>query len=201
MNKIKELYRKYGNDFIAPTAVMLCICLTVALALAITNKVTAPKISEISKKNIESSMKTIIKAESYSEKSLKLKDKTVTYYLASSKGEEIGYIFITEQNGYGGAVSVMTAVNTDGSIKAAYVLDASDETQGLGKNVTKKEFYSQFADKSGAISVVKNNPNEKNNEIQAVTGATITSKAVARAVNEALTYAESIISEEGNANG
>lgn len=198
MNRIKEFYKKYGKDLIVPTAVMVCICLVVTLALAVTDKVTSPKIKEITKKNTENSMKTVMKAESYSEKTLKLEGKTITYYVASNKNEKIGYIFVVDQNGYGGSVSVMTAVNTDGSIKAAYVLDVSDETPGLGKNAAKQEFYSQFAGKSDAVSVVKNNPNEKNNEIKAVTGATITSKAVARAVNDALTYAEKIISEEGN---
>ena len=98
----------------------------------------------------------------------------------------MGYIFTTSEKGYGGEVSVMTAIDTDGNIKAVSVLDASNETPGLGQNVTKSGFYSQYSGLSGEISVVKSGADSENNEIDAVTGATISSRAVTAAVNRAL---------------
>ena len=53
-----------------------------------------------------------------------------------------------------------------------------------------ESFLNQFVDKVGGIGVAKNNPGE--NEIQALTGATITSKAVTSAVNQALELYETV---------
>ena len=58
------------------------------------------------------------------------------------------------------------------------------ETPGLGANSTKDEFKKRFKGKQAGIEVVKNSP--KDNDIQAISGATITSKAVTRAVNAAI---------------
>ena len=112
-------------------------------------------------------------------------------YTAVKNGAVAGYIFVTGAKGYGGNISVMTAVDPAGKILAVSILSASDETPGLGQNVTKEGFYSQFLGLSGDITVVKNGANSTDNEINAVTGATISSKAVTKAVNEALTlYSE-----------
>ncbi|MBR2489670.1 MAG: FMN-binding protein, partial [Clostridia bacterium] len=55
-----------------------------------------------------------------------------------------------------------------------------------GQNVTKEKFYSQYEEKTADVKVIKNGAVSENNEINAVTGATISSKAVTSAVNMAL---------------
>ena len=90
-------------------------------------------------------------------------------------------------------VEVMTAVKSDGTVAAVEILDASGETPGLGQNVTKQDFYGQYANHTKDISVKKSNAT--GNEVNAVTGATISSKAVTAAVNEALNYANEIIAK------
>ena len=66
------------------------------------------------------------------------------------------------------------------------ILDVSNETPGLGQNTANKSFTSQFKGKSFGITVVKGSADSKKNEINAVTGATISSKAVTKAVNKAI---------------
>ena len=106
-------------------------------------------------------------------------------------------IFVSQANGYGGVVSVMTAIDMNGNIISVEILAASDETPGLGQNVTKESFYSQYAGLKDNVTVVKGGAaNKENNEINAVTGATISSKAVTTAVNQALDYAAQIIVKE-----
>ena len=95
------------------------------------------------------------------------------------------------------AVSVMTAVNGDLTVKAIEILSATDETPGLGQNITKETFYKQYSGLKDNISVVKNGADSAENEINAVTGATISSKAVTKAVNTSLDYAEAVINLEG----
>ena len=68
-----------------------------------------------------------------------------------------------------------------GKVTAVEITDVSNETPGLGQNADKADFTNRFKDKSSELSVVKSDPNE--NEVQAVTGATITSNAVTKSVN------------------
>lgn len=180
--------------FLYPVMILTAICLVVSLALSSTNMITEKKIEEISKQNREKAMSRVLKAETYEEKTFKTKSQEYTYYVASDSDEIKGYIFITSTNGYGGKVEVMTAILPDKTVKAVEVLDVSSETPGLGQNAAKEEFYGQYAGKSGNLSVVKSNPED--GEIEAVTGATITSTAVTKAVNSAIALGNAVIKTE-----
>lgn len=194
MNKYLKIItyslKRNKESIIKPTVTLFIICLAVTLALSVTNMFTEGKIADIQMKAQESSMKKLLKGDEYQKNSIKVNDENIEYYTVVKSGETIGYIFTTSQYGYGGDISVMTSIGTDRKIIGVDILDASGETAGLGQNVTKEGFYSQFKDKSGSISVVKNSA--ENNEINAVTGATISSRAVTAAVNEALEVAEQI---------
>ena len=179
-----------------PTLVLAAICLIVSLALSVTNAVTKDKIAEIDAENANKAMNRVLAAETYTEKKLEKDGKEITYYEAVNGGETSGYIFITSANGYGGEVKVMTAVLPDKTVKCVEILDVSSETPGLGQNTAKEEFYSRYAGLSDTITVVKSGADAKNGEIDAWTGATITSKAVTKAVNEALDFADEIIAGE-----
>lgn len=185
MDKLKQFYNDNKDAIIKPIAVITCICIIVTLALSVTNLVTQNRIAALSEAEQKEAMTRVIKAEEYTEHTAAFDDETV-YYRAVSGGETVGYIFTVTEKGYGGDVTVMTGINTDGTVAAVDILDASNETPGLGQNVTKEGFYSQFAGKSAGISVLKNGAVSENNEVDAVTGATISSRAVTNAVNSAL---------------
>ena len=70
-----------------------------------------------------------------------------------------------------------------GTITGFTILDCSNETPGLGQKSKKPEFMSRFSGKSGELTVDKYSNDGQN--IQAITAATITSKAVVKAVNTA----------------
>lgn len=192
--KLKQTYGKYA-EVITPTAVLAIICVVVTLALSSTNLLTEGKISELSTKAQNEAMSKLIEADEYPAATETLGENEVTYNAAIKGDEIIGYIFTVNSKGYGGDVSVMTAVNTDGSVAAVEILDASGETPGLGQNVTKSDFYDQYKNLKDKITVVKNSANQENGEINAVTGATISSKAVTQSVNQALEYAAQIIAK------
>ena len=70
-----------------------------------------------------------------------------------------------------------------------YEILSHNETPGLGDYANKEKFKSQFVGKGlENLSVVKNL--EDNKHIQAITGATITSKALTKAINEAIEQAQ-----------
>ena len=206
MRKIWDLivgFIKKNKEIIVPSATLLVICLVATLLLGVTNLLTAGQIAKLEEETKIAAMNEVLPAEDYTQTEGK------EIYTAVKNGAVAGYIFVTGAKGYGGNISVMTAVDPAGKILAVSILSASDETPGLGQNVTKEGFYSQFLGLSGEITVVKNGANSTDNEINAVTGATISSKAVTKAVNEALTlYSEnfgdaavSLASEqEGTAN-
>lgn len=195
MNKIKSFFKANG-EIIIPTAVLTVICLFVTLALSSTNMLTAGKIEALAEKSQNSAMSELIEADKFETKTVASENGETEYNEAVKDGETVGMIFVTQENGYGGTVSVMTAVDTDGKVIAVKILDASNETPGLGQNVTKESFYGQFSDLTGEIVAKKSGTAvAENNEIDAVTGATISSKAVTRAVNTALENAAKIISE------
>jgi len=185
MAKIKELFSKYWDDILKPVVVLLSICIVIPLALAVTDSVTKDKIAELETKKSNETMESLVEADRFEEAELGEED-TVIYHKALKGEETVGYIFTTKAKGYGGDVSVMTAVNIDGTVKSVAILDVSNETPGLGQNAAKEAFYSQYEGKKEGIKLLKNGAVDENNEIDAVTGATITSTAVTEAVNEAL---------------
>ena len=191
--KIKSFY-KSNSEVITPTAVLAVICIVVTLALSSANLLTYKKIDALAKETQEKAMAKVMSGE-YEEITKNIGDDEVTYNVVRKDGVVIGYIFTTSAKGYGGEVSVMTAVKTDLTVAAIEILDASGETPGLGQNVTKASWYKQFAAHTNDISVVKSGANNEKNEIDAVTGATISSKAVTSAVNQALDYAKEIMAK------
>lgn len=184
MRKIWDLivdFIKKNKEIIVPSATLVIICLAATILLGVTNLFTAGQIAKLEEETKIAAMQEVLPAEGYT----KTEGKEI--YTAEKNGAVAGYIFVTSGTGYGGDISVMTAVDPAGKILAVSILSASDETPGLGQNVTKEGFYSQFSGLSGEITVVKNGANTADNEINAVTGATISSRAVTKAVNEALT--------------
>lgn len=195
LNKIVAFYKKI-SDIATPTAVLAIICVVVTLALSSANALTHKKIEALAIENQNKAMAKLIEADEYHELPANTSFGDITYNAAIKDGDTIGCIFVTKAKGYGGTVSVMTAVDMDGKIIAVEILAAADETPGLGQNVTKPDWCAQFTGLKENITVIKGgSANADNNEINAVTGATISSKAVTSAVNQALDYANEIIAK------
>ena len=182
MSKFIEAIKKNREDIIKPVGVLLAICIIIPLALSVTNKVTAKKIAELENENSKKNMQSLVSADDFE----KCSDGGIEYYAAVKGGKTAAYIFTESAKGYGGDVSVMTAVKPDGTVVGVAILDVSGETPGLGQNAAKESFYSQYAGLKKGVSLLKNGAKAENNEVDAVTGATITSTAVTRAVNAAL---------------
>ena len=182
MSKFIEVIKKNREDIIKPVGVLLAICIIIPLALSITNKVTVKKIAELEAANSKKNMQSLIDADNFKE----CENGEITYYAAINGGKTAAYIFTESSKGYGGDVSVMTAIKPDGTVAGVAILDVSGETPGLGQNAAKESFFSQYIGLKKGVSVLKNGAKAENNEVDAVTGATITSTAVTRAVNKAL---------------
>ncbi len=100
----------------------------------------------------------------------------------------VGYTFSMNIKGYGGYVNFLVGIDKDSKLTGMKVLKHS-ETPGLGAISTTKEFQSQFVGKSidNGINYIKSGT-PKEDEISAITGATITTKAITTGVNDAINY-------------
>lgn len=101
-----------------------------------------------------------------------------------------GYTIKVAPKGYAGAIEMMVGISTEGKVTGIKILNHS-ETPGLGAKAIEPSFSDQYKDKPlTELEVVKGTATA-DNEISAITGATITSKAVTSGVNEAIKFYDS----------
>ena len=103
-------------------------------------------------------------------------------------GETLGYVItVTAKDGSQGSITLSVGIQNDGTVNG-YSITATSETPGLGLKASEEEFYGQFQGKNvDAFTVVKQAP-QSDNEIEAISGSTITSKAMANGCNAAIYY-------------
>lgn len=181
---------KNSTGIVVPTAVLTILCAVVAVLLALTNEATADKIAEQEVENAKAArMQVLDDADDFTELQLDAalceKYNIVDAYTADNG---VGVVITTLSKGYGGEMKVMTGIRSDGTISKVEIL-SSEETPGLGKKTEDDAFISQYDGKSGTLSVVKNTASSEQ-DIVAVAGATMSSKAVTLAVNNAVAAAE-----------
>ena len=114
------------------------------------------------------------------------KTATAFYRAFGPEGNPAGVVATVAPAGYGGPVSTMVGIGGDGEVKAVRVLSQT-ETPGLGTKTTKDEFLRAF---NGARTGETLAVNKDGGRIAAVAGATISSRAVTKAVNIALALAK-----------
>ena len=180
---LKEII-KIGLTLFAITAVS-------ATLLATVNKLTAPLIAENQTKKTYTSMKKVIPdSKEFQAIDVTGTEKISEAYLALDENKEkTGVCVISSANGYGGEIKVLTAV-VNGKICGIDILSHT-ETPGLGAKATNPDFKEQFEGKTGGISLVKSGAS--GNEINAISGATISSTAVTEAVNIALEFSSEVV--------
>jgi RnfABCDGE-type electron transport complex G subunit len=165
---------KTWDNFIKPIVVLGAICLISSVLLAFTNSATAPVIeandARIANENRAALLPT---ADSFTQVKTDVEGVTEMY----KADNDTGYVITASSKGYGGAVPVMVAFNMDGQIVAVKFLDNS-ETPGLGQKVKTAAFQDQFAGMTAEEFSLS--------DIDAITGATISSGAAVNAINDAV---------------
>ena len=139
-------------------------------------------------KAAQTAMKTILpEAESFE----KISDNV---FLGKKDNAPVGFCVKANTNGYGGAIEMMVAIDKNEQVCGIEILSHS-ETAGLGAKAAEPEFKSQFKGKNDSLEVVKI-PTESPDQITAITGATITSRAVAAGIDEAFKMVEDALKKE-----
>jgi hypothetical protein len=113
-----------------------------------------------------------------------------------SSGSSLGYVITsTSKDGFGGDVKISVGITKDKKLNGIAFLTLA-ETPGLGMKAKGEKFSSQFKEKDASyLNVVKTGAT-KPDEIDAISGATITSRAVTGAVNAAIYYVDKKVNHE-----
>ena len=100
-------------------------------------------------------------------------------YIIYEDGEKAGYAFMASGSGYGGNIDIMVGLDSGFGIKGVSILSQT-ETPGVGNKITESSFTDQFKGLSASDIALKS----EGGKIDAITGATISSRAVVNAVKE-----------------
>ena len=173
------------NSVPLTTLILFLICVIVTAALAGTNFITKPRIEALELKAQNEAMAVVLPAESYTASTVTVENVAYPYTVAKNGEKTVGYIITATEKGYGGDVKVMVGADLTGKITAVKIISADDETPGLGQKVTKKDFYEKFSGKP-----------LDDTKIDAITGASISSKAVNNAVEKAADILNKILKGE-----
>ena len=170
------------------TFTLLLITSVVAAALAAVNSVTKPMIERLNEEKTQQAIETVLPG-GYSEmiENFDDQDGLVTKVY---KGEN-GYAMEVRPAGFNGEIVMMVGVDFEGNVLGISLVSHT-ETAGLGavaaaKTEAGNAFRSQFTGKTGEILVKKDG-----GDIDAITGATITSRAVSLGVSAAVACAKNL---------
>lgn len=161
------------KNIIKPVIVLTCICLVVSVLLAYVNSVTAPIIAEAEQKTAQEAMAEVLSgADSFEPINIDGLPERVDEVYRAENGS--GYVFMLTTKGYGGDMKLICGINADGTIEACKTLSHS-ETSGLGSKTAEDPYRNQYCGKS----------TDTLGEVDAISGATISSTAYMNAVKDA----------------
>lgn len=163
--------------FVKLAGTLLLIAAVVAGLLGLVNHITADRIAAINAEKTAASMQEVLPADHYNEIDYTGSDVNVAKLYEAAGA---GYVVEVTPSGFGGTIDMVVGVSTDGTVTGVSIISMS-ETSGLGANASREDFRSQFVGLSGTLAVSKDG-----GTIDALTGATITSRAVTSGVNSAL---------------
>lgn len=201
------------NNFIKDILIFVVITLVASTLLASVNYITKEPITKQNEKIIQESYRSVfkkgkdfkhndqldqiiknfpevIKEKKYNfgENGIIVDDALVAY-----NGEEVlgNIIKVTTKDGYGGDITIVVGIDNESKITGIEIL-AIDETVGLGMNAKNESFRSQYYNQNTPSFVITKTGKQNDNEIDAISGATVTSSAFNNAVNAALAINQEI---------
>lgn len=183
------MVQKTNQSFAAPVLVLSCIACLSAFALGTVHKITEAPIKQAKDNKELEAIAEVVNAfdnNPFAEKMTitdKKKKHKLIMYPARQNGQLNSVAIKTYANtGFGGRIELIAGFNVDGSIKS-YKVITSNETPGLGSKVDEPKFKQQFEGFHPQKQVLK--VKQDGGDIDAVTAATISSRAVLKALGRA----------------
>ena len=176
------------KDVLKLLLVLTLICFLAGLLLAMVNKVTEDPIRRAQRaEKMEAIRKVLPPCDNRpDEETVTVSDHNAqwTFYVARRGGQYAGAAFeASSDKGYGGTIRVMVGVNADGTVNAIEIL-SHKETPGLGARISEPAFKNRFAGRD--IQDTTWAVRKDGGDIDEITAATISSRAVVGAVADGL---------------
>lgn len=162
------------------SVILLLITAVVAGLLGLVNNLTADKIEENTAKKANAAMQSVLPSPSYEKLEVSKEGITEAYKA------EGGYVVRLNAGGFGGAIDMMVGIGLNGSVTGISVISHA-ETASLGAECTREDWRSQFVGATGDLKVTKDG-----GTVDALTGATVTSRGVTEAVNRAVEFVKEV---------
>lgn len=173
---------------------LMLVAALAALTLASINGITRPVIEANEREAMDRAMAQVFPdadrfEDVFEDSRGTLPDEVTGLSLAHAGGAPAGAVYTVETNGYAGTIRLMVAFDIDRRVITGLRILAHNETPGLGANAKTEWFNNRYLEKdaTGDLLVVKTETSDPN-EVQAITAATITSKAVTAGVNTARSH-------------
>ena len=148
--------------------ILALICVVAAGLLAVVNTLTGPKILAAARSEEQAALKEVMPLAVKFSAVKSAADEEVLYYKAfDHQNRLMGFVFKASGKGYSSVIETMAGIFTDGKISAIKIISLN-ETPGLGMRVSEDKFRSQF-NQQNSLDLSK---------VEAITGATISSRAV-----------------------
>lgn len=186
------------NKILKNTLILTAITVIAGTALGLVYEITKEPIAQAKEKETqEACLQVFPDADAFEVADVKLTEGIDQVYTVKKAGADVGYVITaTSKEGYGGNIQISVGITSDGTVNGISILSIS-ETAGLGMNAKNPEFYNQYAGKqTDHFYVSKDGGNGE--PIDALSGATITSRAVTGAVNNALDFYYHELGGSGN---
>jgi electron transport complex protein RnfG len=197
------------NQIVKNALILMAITLTAGLALGFVYDITKNPIAVQNQKKKEEAYQAVFEtavsfeaAPSFDEKEaemiLEAADLSAEHidevlFAKDQNGEELGVVMnVTTSEGYGGDIQFSLGIQKDGTVNGIKILSIS-ETAGLGMKASEEAFYGQFSGKKTDAFQYTKNGAQSDSEIDAISGATITTNAMTNGVNAGLVYFKSMI--------
>lgn len=190
------------KEIIKPAFILFLVCVVISGALAVVNGVTAPIIEDMEEKELRQALSAVFpEADEFSEavdheKLISMGyqpgNRIMNLYTATTGGEITGYIVEVVSRGYGGNIKMLIGIDTNLSIIGTEIISHS-ESPGIGSKAD-GEYMDQYL---GVVpeklyQVVKAESSQ-DGDIEAITGATVTCRAITNGVSEAAELVRSMV--------
>lgn len=191
------------KEIIRPAITLFLICVVITGALATVNGITKPIIEERDKAALQESLTVVLPgADSFSDavdretllsRGYQPGETVKNLYEAGAGGETVGYVVEVAPRGYGGEISILVGIDNNLSVTGVKIL-SHNETPGLGSKAENEAFLNQYLGTipENLYRVVKTAPSQ-DGDIAALSGATVTSRAVSKGISEAASLVRSLV--------
>ena len=182
------------RDFIKLPLILFLVAVIAGSVLGITNYLTKEPIKyqhELALKSAREELFEDCEFEELDDIALQSgNENVVTVFQAKKNGELTGHVITMTKTGYGGDIVLNFGVTTEG-ILTGVIVGTNSETPGLGAKASEIEFAGQFPGKSN-MELVKGKASSEN-EVSAITAATITSQAIVDGANQAIVVSDLVM--------